>query len=92
MPEEGESDAGVFCFGSGDLRALLKELHASPSAIGRKTGEFNFLPIIPLAAQTGRMVLTPRVLRPEETIGVNNAADAQKLEDFLRAHGPATHP
>jgi bifunctional N-acetylglucosamine-1-phosphate-uridyltransferase/glucosamine-1-phosphate-acetyltransferase GlmU-like protein len=85
MPQEGESDAGVFCFRSSDLSALLAELHASPLAIGRKTGEFNFLPIIPLAAQTGRTVLTPRVLRPEETIGVNNAADAQKLEDFLRS-------
>jgi bifunctional N-acetylglucosamine-1-phosphate-uridyltransferase/glucosamine-1-phosphate-acetyltransferase GlmU-like protein len=84
MPEEGESDAGVFCFRSGDLSALLGELHASPLAIGRQTREFNFLPIIPLAAQTGRLVLTPRVLRPEETIGVNNPADAQKLEDFLR--------
>lgn len=85
MPEEGESDAGVFCFRSSDLTALLKELHASPAAIGRKTGEFNFLPIIPLAAQTGRTVLTPHFLRTEETIGVNNAADAQKLEDFLRS-------
>jgi len=93
MPQQGESDAGVFCFRRSDLTALLEELHASPSAIGRKTGEFNFLPIIPLAAQTGRTVLTPRLLRPEETIGVNNAADAQKLEDFLRsAHGSAAHP
>jgi len=85
IPDEGESDAGVFCFRSSDLTALLAELHTSPSAIGRHTREFNFLPIIPLAAQTGRTVLTPRVLRPEETIGVNNAADAQKLEDFLRS-------
>jgi bifunctional N-acetylglucosamine-1-phosphate-uridyltransferase/glucosamine-1-phosphate-acetyltransferase GlmU-like protein len=84
MPEEGESDAGVFCFRSSDLTALLKELHASPAAMGRQTREFNFLPIFPLAAQTGRTVLTPCVLQPEETIGVNNEADARKLEDFLR--------
>jgi len=29
-------------------------------------------------------VLTPRVLCAEETIGVNNADDARKLEAFLR--------
>jgi bifunctional N-acetylglucosamine-1-phosphate-uridyltransferase/glucosamine-1-phosphate-acetyltransferase GlmU-like protein len=85
MPDEGESDAGVFCFRSTDLKVLLGELHTSPAAIGRNTREFNFLPIIPLAAQSGRTVLTPRLLQPEETIGVNNAADAQKLEDFLSA-------
>jgi bifunctional N-acetylglucosamine-1-phosphate-uridyltransferase/glucosamine-1-phosphate-acetyltransferase GlmU-like protein len=83
MPDEGESDAGVFCFRSSDLNALLVELHASPAALGRRTREFNFLPIIPLAAQTGRTVLTPSLLRPEETIGVNNAADAQRLAAFL---------
>ena len=83
MPEEGESDAGVFCFRSRELITLLGELRASPLATGRKTREFNFLPIIPLASQTGRTVLTPRVLHPEETIGVNNTQDAQKLEEFL---------
>jgi bifunctional UDP-N-acetylglucosamine pyrophosphorylase/glucosamine-1-phosphate N-acetyltransferase len=85
MPREGESDAGVFCFRSDDLNKLLGELHASPTAMGRVTQEFNFLPIIPLAAQTGRTVVTPHLLRPEETVGVNNAADAQKLGTFLRA-------
>jgi bifunctional N-acetylglucosamine-1-phosphate-uridyltransferase/glucosamine-1-phosphate-acetyltransferase GlmU-like protein len=87
MPEEGESDAGVFCFRSNELTSLLGELHASPQATGRKTREFNFLPIIPLAAQSGRTVLTPRVLEPEETIGVNSTVDAQKLEEFLTARG-----
>jgi len=86
MPEDGESDAGVFCFRSADLKALLDELHRLPNALGRATEEFNFLPIIPLAAQTGRVVLTPQVLRAEETIGVNNAADAKRLEAFLKAN------
>jgi bifunctional N-acetylglucosamine-1-phosphate-uridyltransferase/glucosamine-1-phosphate-acetyltransferase GlmU-like protein len=84
MPAEGESDAGVFCFASSELKNLLLELHQSPTALGRNTGEFNFLPIIPLAAQGGKTVLTPRVLAREETIGVNNADDARKLETFLR--------
>ncbi len=85
MPPEGESDAGVFCFRSHELKLLLGDLHKSPNAMGRKTQEFNFLPIIPLAAQTGHQVITPRVLKAEETVGVNNAADALKLEAFLRS-------
>jgi bifunctional N-acetylglucosamine-1-phosphate-uridyltransferase/glucosamine-1-phosphate-acetyltransferase GlmU-like protein len=85
MPMEGESDAGVFCFRSNELKTLLGELHDSPAATGRNTREFNFLPIIPLAAQTGRLVLTPRLLSAEETIGVNNADDARRLEEFLRS-------
>jgi len=85
MPAEGESDAGVFCFRNNELKTLLGELRDSPAATGRNTREFNFLPIIPLAAQSGRAVLTPRVLSAEETIGVNNADDARKLEAFLRS-------
>jgi bifunctional UDP-N-acetylglucosamine pyrophosphorylase/glucosamine-1-phosphate N-acetyltransferase len=84
MPTEGESDAGVFCFRTNDLKTLLSQLHASPAAIGRKTHEFNFLPIIPLAAQAGRTVLTPHVLSAAETIGINSTADALKLDSFLR--------
>lgn len=83
LPEVGESDAGVFCFRSDDLKALLSGLPQLPSAVGRVTGELNFLPIIPLAVQSGRTVLTPQVLQPGENVGVNDAGDASKAAVFL---------
>lgn len=82
MPARGESDAGFFCFRTPVLVRLLEELRQAP-ANGRGTGEFNFLPVIPLAARQA-IVLTPRLMSVEETIGVNSAEDAGGLEEFLR--------
>ena len=82
MPERGESDTGFFCFRTPVLVRLLGELRNAP-ANGRGTGEFNFLPVIPLAASQG-LVLTPRLMSVEETVGVNSAEDAGGLEQFLR--------
>jgi bifunctional N-acetylglucosamine-1-phosphate-uridyltransferase/glucosamine-1-phosphate-acetyltransferase GlmU-like protein len=83
MPPEGESDTGFFCFRTDRLRSLLRELGADASARGNSTGEFNFLPIIPLAAREGT-VATPRVMTLEETVGVNSKDDAVRVEPFLR--------
>jgi bifunctional N-acetylglucosamine-1-phosphate-uridyltransferase/glucosamine-1-phosphate-acetyltransferase GlmU-like protein len=88
MPEEGESDAGFFCFGTAVLRRLLAELHERPHARGAHTDEFNFLPVIPFAVSKGHRVLTPHVMEVEETVGINAAADALSIESFLRGrHG-----
>lgn len=85
MPEVGESDAGVFCFRSIALRRLLGEMERSGSGIGARTGEFNFLPVFPLAARVEGGLLTPSVITEEESIGVNTVEDAQRLSDVLRA-------
>jgi bifunctional UDP-N-acetylglucosamine pyrophosphorylase/glucosamine-1-phosphate N-acetyltransferase len=82
MPARGESDTGFFCFRTAVLVRLLNELRTL-AASGRGTGEFNFLPVIPLAARQG-VVLTPRLMSVEETVGVNSAEDAGGLEQFLR--------
>jgi len=82
MPARGESDTGFFCFRTSVLIQLLEKLRAAP-ATGRGTGEFNLLPVIPLAAHQGT-VLTPRLMSVEETVGVNSAEDAGVLEEFLR--------
>jgi len=82
MPARGESDTGFFCFRTPVLTRLLEELRSVPTN-GRGTGEFNFLPVIPLAARQG-IVITPRLMRVEETVGVNSPEDAGELEDFLR--------
>ena len=83
MPERGESDTGFFCFRTAVLVRLLAELRASARAKGDGAGEFNLLPVIPLAARQG-LILTPRLMSVEETIGINSREDAVALEQFLR--------
>lgn len=84
MPQRGESDTGFFCLRTADLRRLLAELRQMPGEAGRATGEFNFLPIIPLAAHQGLEILTPRLMTIEETVGINSAQDAGAVEGFLQ--------
>jgi len=84
MPETGESDAGLFCFRTAVLSELLERMRGGPGAeLGHRTGEFNLLPVIPVAARQGRVV-TPRLLDLEETVGVNSREDAKILEGYLR--------
>jgi bifunctional N-acetylglucosamine-1-phosphate-uridyltransferase/glucosamine-1-phosphate-acetyltransferase GlmU-like protein len=85
MPDEGESDTGLFCFRTEVLRHLLAEMRQDRSAFGAQTGEFNLLPIIPFAAAAGFHVLTPRTMEVEEAIGINCADDARRVEPFLRS-------
>jgi bifunctional N-acetylglucosamine-1-phosphate-uridyltransferase/glucosamine-1-phosphate-acetyltransferase GlmU-like protein len=84
MPAEGESDTGFFCFRTASLRHYLEKLRESSSR-GNATGEFNFLPIIPLAAKEG-VVVTPHMMTLEETVGVNSIEDAALLEPILGRH------
>jgi bifunctional N-acetylglucosamine-1-phosphate-uridyltransferase/glucosamine-1-phosphate-acetyltransferase GlmU-like protein len=81
MPAEGESDTGFFCFRTARLHGWLEELRET-NARGNATGEFNFLPIIPLAAHAG-VVITPRIMTLEETVGVNSREDAELLGTVL---------
>lgn len=84
MPPEGESDTGFFCFRTDRLRSLLAQLRTEANARGNSTGEFNFLPVIPLAAREGLVVTPQQVMTLEETVGVNSPADAALVEPFLR--------
>ena len=84
MPETGESDTGFFCFETAALRRLLDRLRAKSGGVGTATREFNLLPVIPMAAHR-EVVLTPRVMRVEETVGVNTREDAAAIEAFLGA-------
>ena len=81
MPVEGESDTGFFCFRTARLRRCLEQLRGENER-GHGTGEFNFLPVIPLMARDGT-VITPRVMTLEETVGVNSREDAAQLEPIL---------
>jgi bifunctional N-acetylglucosamine-1-phosphate-uridyltransferase/glucosamine-1-phosphate-acetyltransferase GlmU-like protein len=84
MPEHGESDTGFFCFRTEALRRLLKQHRENPEQAGALTREFNLLPVIPLAANLDLSVLTPRIMRLEETVGVNSTRDAAIVEAFLQ--------
>jgi bifunctional N-acetylglucosamine-1-phosphate-uridyltransferase/glucosamine-1-phosphate-acetyltransferase GlmU-like protein len=81
MPAEGESDTGFFCFRAARLRSCLEELRKT-SLRGNATGEFNFLPVIPLLARSG-IVVSPRIMTLEETVGVNSKEDAALLRPIL---------
>jgi len=87
MPARGESDCGVFFFRSIALRRLLAELQRAGAGAGRQTGEFNFLPVLPLAARLPGSLLTPRIMTEEESIGVNSRQDAEILAGVLLARG-----
>jgi bifunctional N-acetylglucosamine-1-phosphate-uridyltransferase/glucosamine-1-phosphate-acetyltransferase GlmU-like protein len=84
MPERGESDTGFFCFQTQVLRQLLVAFKKQSGARGSRTDEFNLLPVIPFAAETGHTVLTPHAMDVEETIGINTRADAERVGAFLR--------
>lgn len=84
MPQDGESDTGLFCFRTAVLNDLLTRLRLDPQSRGHRTGEFNLLPAIPLAALSGYGVITPHLMELEETVGINSPADAELIAPYLR--------
>src|SRR5579883_940915 len=79
MPEEGETDTGVFLFRTLSLRRGLKTMRVNGFGIGRQTGERNFLPIFCLLDTLPGNVLSARVIGTDETVGVNTPEDAEFL-------------
>ncbi|MEO8678278.1 MAG: NTP transferase domain-containing protein [Vicinamibacterales bacterium] len=92
MPASGESDTGFFCCQTATLRELLASTEADPGQRGRATREFNFLPVIPVAARLGLTVLTPHLMTVEETVGINSAADATIVESYLQSSHAGAEP
>ncbi len=85
MPQEGESDAGVFLFRTGALKRSLEAMRCAGVGIGRSTKEWNLLPVFPLLDSLAGNVLTAPILTAEESTGVNTPADAAFLESVLLA-------
>jgi bifunctional UDP-N-acetylglucosamine pyrophosphorylase / glucosamine-1-phosphate N-acetyltransferase len=85
MPERGESDSGVFLFRTEALRRYLPLLLDSAECVGKRTGEFNFLPIFPLLDN----LITAPIMTEAESVGVNSPADAAYLEKQLLARETA---
>ncbi len=83
MPAEGESDAGLFLVEAEALRAVLAEPGSKEYARGAKTGEFNFLPLIPRMAQYGKVELVP-IVTEMESVGINTREEAARVEEWLK--------
>ncbi len=79
LPVRGESDCGAFAF---QTRALQLTLASEEVSVGTKTGERNFLPILPALSRQG-YVLSVRIATPGEALGVNTREDADALSRYL---------
>jgi 2-phospho-L-lactate transferase/gluconeogenesis factor (CofD/UPF0052 family)/glycosyltransferase involved in cell wall biosynthesis/molybdopterin-guanine dinucleotide biosynthesis protein A len=80
MPSTGESDCGVFAFETDRLREVFDQTLKQDISSGGKTGEWNFLPMLPLFETGGESVNVYHLDSPEETIGINDMNDAELLE------------
>jgi len=82
MPDNGESDMGLFSLSS---RAYLDALpqFASETAPGHGTGERNFLPFIPWLASRNAVATIP-CTDPREALGINTVEDLRRVENWLR--------
>ncbi len=81
MPPEGESDMGLFAMSFGAYRERLPE-YALDIEPGSGTGERNFLPFIPWMAARGEVRTFP-AHDPMEAVGINTAADLERVEAYL---------
>jgi len=83
MPDEGESDMGLFAMPretfEHDLQAYGQQVNA-----GSATGERNFVPFVPWLAQRKRVVTFP-CTDPMEAVGINTPDELRQVEAWLRS-------
>lgn len=93
MPENGESDAGLFVLSYDAYTGLLPAFAAQAGA-GRATGERNFLPFITwLSAREAAAVRTVPCRDVTESVGINTPEELRRVEAHLaRQPVPASHP
>ena len=83
MPEEGESDMGLFSL-SADAYFNLLPRFGRETTVSASTRERNFLPFMPWLVQRGHDVVTFPATNELEAIGVNTPDDRRRLENYLR--------
>jgi bifunctional UDP-N-acetylglucosamine pyrophosphorylase/glucosamine-1-phosphate N-acetyltransferase len=88
MPDEGESDMGLFALPSSSFTDLLPR-YAQEVALGTSTGERNFLPFIAWASAEHEVVTFPSV-DDMEAVGVNTPEELQAVEAYLAAREAAS--
>lgn len=82
MPEIGQSDCGLFACDTARLQAIFAGEVERGIQWSKGTKEWNFLPLLP-QFDTDGTVAALRLESREETIGVNDQADAAVLEEYL---------
>jgi hypothetical protein len=85
MPEEGESDMGLFAMPRATFEQELQD-YARDVPRGLATGERNFLPFVPWLAQR-KAVATLPCTDPMEAIGINTPDELRQVEAWLRTRG-----
>ena len=83
MPEQGESDMGLFAMPGRTFEHDLQD-YAREVPPGAATGERNFLPFVPWLAQR-KHVTTFACTDPMEAIGINTPDELRQVEDWLRS-------
>jgi bifunctional N-acetylglucosamine-1-phosphate-uridyltransferase/glucosamine-1-phosphate-acetyltransferase GlmU-like protein len=83
MPEQGESDMGLFAMPRQTFELDLQD-YARDVPPGSATGERNFLPFVPWLAQR-RIVATFPCTDPMEAVGINTPDELQQVEAWLRS-------
>ena len=83
MPEQGESDMGLFAMPRQSFEVDLQD-YARDVPPGTTTGERNFLPFVPWLAQR-RLVATFPCTDPMEAVGINTADELRQVEAWLRS-------
>ena len=88
MPEEGESDMGLFGLTRETFERDLEE-YATQVPPGSGTGERNFVPFVPWLAQRKTVVTFP-CTNPAEAVGINTSEELREIEAWLRAREGGT--
>jgi bifunctional UDP-N-acetylglucosamine pyrophosphorylase/glucosamine-1-phosphate N-acetyltransferase len=83
MPDEGESDIGVFAMRRDVYERDLQQ-YARSAAPGRATGERNFVPFVAWLAPRTPVATFP-CTDEREAIGINTPEELRAVEDWLRS-------
>ena len=86
LPDEGESDMGLFALTGAAFENELPQYAREPH-VGGRTGERNFLPFIPWLSMRAEVATFPST-HPMESLGVNTPEDLKTMEAWLRERRP----
>ena len=89
MPDEGESDMGLFALPRRELLPSSCRATLEKSRCGSATGERNFLPFIAWASAEHEVVTFPSI-DAMEAVGVNTPEELRAVEAYLAAREAAT--
>ncbi len=80
----GENDCGLFLFQTQALFDILNKNQDDPRYRGKRTSEYNLLPLIPLLDQSDGDVATLKIEDDAESIGINTQEEGRMVEALLK--------